>query len=352
MLACASMTSGKFVLANHLALRQTGGNNTPWGVSPMSLRILLAAVLAATAAPAFAAPQPDQIVVFGDSLVDAGNVYIALGGSAATNTVNNPSAGYFPGRFTNGPDYTDLLDQRLYGHLSTPSLIGGNNYAFGGASVGTGLFPVPDLTTQVGLYTAGHAVDQKALYIINIGANDVFAIESGAVPAAAVPAYETNVVNTLAGTVQYLDAAGATRILVTGIPNTDAVGFGLDALLQAKLTAIQPGLTHAMLDRFSYQSFFARLSADPAKFGVAPFTHLPSDGCFSHLSPPATADCSGFFSVDGTHPIAPIQAAIFREVAHDTGIGTVPEPAAWTLMIAGFAAVGSAVRRRRALVAA
>ncbi len=320
----------------------------------MSLRTLAAAVLVApvlaVAAPALAAAQPDQIVVFGDSLVDAGNIYLALGGTAATNTVNNPSQGYFPGRFTNGPDYTDLLDQRLYGHLSTPSLAGGNNYAFGGASVGTGLFPVPNLTTQLGLYTAGHAVDPKALYIINIGANDVFAIESGAVPAAAVPAYEAAVVNTLAGTVQSLDAAGATRILVTGIPNTDAVGMDLDKLLQAKLDTLM--LAHATLDRFSYQGFFARLVADPAKFGVAPFTHLASDGCFSHLKPPATADCSGYFSVDGTHPIAPIQAAIFREVAHDTGIGTVPEPTTWSLLVAGFGLIGGAVRRRRAMSAA
>ncbi|UAJ12186.1 PEPxxWA-CTERM sorting domain-containing protein [Polymorphobacter megasporae] len=66
------------------------------------------------------------------------------------------------------------------------------------------------------------------------------------------------------------------------------------------------------------------------------------------MSPPATQDCSGYFSVDGIHPIAPIQAAIFREVAHITGIGTVPEPANWALMIAGFGLVGTALRRRPA----
>ena len=319
----------------------------------MSLRrvLLATAVFAGVAAPAVAATQPDQIVVFGDSLVDAGNIFLATGGFAATNTFNNPSRGYFPGRFTNGPDYTDLLSRRLYGHLSTPSLAGGNNYAFGGATYVANSDPVPDLAAQVGLYAGGHAVDPKALYIINLGGNDVFAIQSGAVPAPFVPAYETALTNILASTVQFLDAAGATRILVTGIPNATPTGFALDALVQAKLDAIQPGLTHAALLRFSYLDFFQRLSADPLHFGVAPFTHLPSDGCFNHLSPPATADCSGYFSVDGVHPIAPIQAAIFREIAHVTSIGTVPEPASWSLMIAGFAAVGTSLRRRTAVAA-
>ncbi len=308
--------------------------------------LLAAIVIAGAAAPALAAKQPDQIVVFGDSLVDAGNIFLATGGFGPTNVYNNPSRGYFPGRFTNGPDYTDLLSQRLYGSYSTPSLVGGSNYAFGGATYVANSDPVPDLAAQVATYSAGHAVDPNALYIINLGGNDVFTLENPAFPAALVPAYEAALLNVLATTVQGLDAAGASHILVTGIPNTDATGFALDALVQAKLDSIQPGLTNATLERFSYLDFFTRLQADPAKFGVAPFTHLPNDGCFDHLTPPATANCSGYFSVDGTHPIAPIQAAIFREVAHITGIGSVPEPASWALMIVGFGLVGTALRRR------
>ncbi len=311
--------------------------------------LVVAAVAFAT--PALAA-QPDQIVVFGDSLVDAGNDYIATSGA-----MPNPALGYYQGHFTNGLDYTDLLNERLYGHQSIAALAGGNNYAFGGASILTSNYPVPNLGTQLGLYTAGsagsaltaHAVDPKALYVLNFGANDVFAIESGTVPAAAVPTYETAAVNALAGAVQYLDAAGATRILVTGVPVADAVGMGLDAQLEAKLDSLT--LTNATLDRFSYLNFFAALSADPAKFGVAPFTHVPSDGCFSNPAAVATG-CTGYFSVDGTHPIAPIQAAIFREVAHITGIGAVPEPASWALMVTGFGLIGTAIRRRRAPLAA
>ena len=312
----------------------------------MSLRtaLLAAAVACGLAAPA-AATAPSQLVIFGDSLVDAGNIFLATGGFAPTNTYNNPSRGYFPGRFTNGPDYTDLLSQKLYGHYSVASLAGGSNYAFGGATYVANNDPVPDLALQVATYSAGHAVDPNALYIINLGGNDVFALENPAFPSALVPLYEASLLNVLSTTVQGLDAAGASRILVTGIPNTDATGFALEALVQARLDAIEPGLTNAQLLRFSYQNFFGQLVANPAAFGVAPFTHLPSDGCFNHLSPPATQDCSGYFSVDGVHPIAPIQAAIYREIVQIAG---VPEPMSWSLMIAGFGLAGAARRRRGA----
>ena len=314
----------------------------------MILRRLALTALALLAAAPAAAGDPSQLIIFGDSLVDAGNIFIATGGYAPTNTFNNPSRGYFPGRFTNGPDYTDLLSLKLYGTLTRPSLAGGSNYAFGGAKVVTDGDPVPDLTAQLALYGAAHPLaDPNALYIINAGGNDDFAVEGGTPQQKATAA--TNIANTLAGAIQYLDGIGATRILVTGIPNATATGFGLDAVLQAKLDMIEPGLANADLLRFSYLGFFTRLVADPLSFGVPAFTQ--AGACFDHVAPPAPGvlpDCSGYFSVDGIHPIAPIQAAIFREIVQIAG---VPEPASWALMIGGFGVSGAVLRRRRALAA-
>ncbi len=318
----------------------------------MSLRALptaIAVAVAAVAALPAAAASYDQLVVFGDSLVDAGNIYTATGGTAPTNTYNNPSRGYFPGRFTNGPDYTDLLNQKLFGSYTTPSLLGGSNYAFGGATYVANNDPVPDLAAQVAMYGAGHRVDPNALYVINLGGNDDFAIEDGTVPAALVPAYETALTTVLGATLHALDAGGAKNILVTGIPNTTPTGFALEALVEGEIAAVTPTLTSARIRQFNYQSFFTALAADPAAFHVPAITHAPTDGCFDHLTPPATMDCSGYFSVDGIHPIAPIQAAIFRQVAQVAG---VPEPAAWSLLIAGFGLVGTAVRRRARAAAA
>ena len=307
--------------------------------------VLAAAVLAA--APAAAATY-DQLVIFGDSLVDSGNIFLATGGFAPTNTYNNPSRGYYPGRFTNGPDYTDLLNQKLFGSYTTPSLAGGSNYAFGGATYVANSDPVPDLAAQLGLYTAGHTVDPNALYIINLGGNDDFAIEDGTVPSALVPAYEAALVTVLGTTLHALDAGGARNILVTGIPNLTPTGFALETLVENEIASVTPTLANAQIRQFNYQSFFTALSADPAAFDVPPITHLPTDGCFDHLTPPATANCAGYFSVDGVHPIAPIQAAIFREVVQVAG---VPEPATWSLMIAGFGLIGVAIRRRAAMAA-
>ena len=313
----------------------------------MSLRAMLfaAAVSCGLAAPA-AATNPSQLVIFGDSLVDAGNIFIATGGFGPTNTFNNPSRGYFPGRFTNGPDYTDLLSLKLYGTLTTASLAGGSNYAFGGAKAVTDADPVPDVSAQLALYSATHpAADPNALYIINAGGNDDFAVE-GATPLQKAMA-AANIANTLAGAVQYLDGIGATRILVTGIPNATPTGFFLDSVLQARLDAIEPGLVNASPKRFSYLSFFTRLAADPVSFGVAPFTQ--PGACFDNRTPVnGTIDCDGFQTVDGVHPIASIQAAIFREINQVAG---VPEPASWALMIAGFGLVGTAARRRRPVAA-
>src|ERR1700694_6010878 len=82
-------------------------------------------------------PRYTSVTVFGDSLVDAGNFYIYK-----TTTTPDPvpgyflpdaRLGYFNGRFTNGYDYPDLLSRDLFGVPTTPSLAGGNNFAYGGA---------------------------------------------------------------------------------------------------------------------------------------------------------------------------------------------------------------------------
>jgi phospholipase/lecithinase/hemolysin len=309
--------------------------------------LALAAVI--TAAPAAAITAPSAIYVFGDSLVDAGNVDAAVG----SDKFNPRAAGYAPGRFTNGPDYTDLLSQNLYGKYLTPSLLGGTNFAFGGARIVDVGGAVPDLARQLGAYyqASGNKVDPNALYIINDGGNDVFGLESGKLGSYATPAaYTTALLDTLAGTIQSLAAHGAGRILVTGIPNVDATGIPLELLVQARLDAIQPGLGSAQLLRFSYQNFFTQLTTNPAAFGVAPFTQ--AGNCIGNRPVVSgNIDCTGYFSFDGTHPTAQVQAALYRSVLGATGLDTVPEPASWALMIAGFGMVGTVLRRRKVIAA-
>src|SRR6516165_6857452 len=83
------------------------------------------------------------IVVFGDSLSDVGNTYIAAG---------IPPAPYYQGHYSNGPIWIEQLASKLGIAAPTPSLLGGTDYAFGGAETGTGMSPkgVPNMLTQVG----------------------------------------------------------------------------------------------------------------------------------------------------------------------------------------------------------
>jgi len=64
---------------------------------------LAALVVAACAFAGSATAQDyDRLVVFGDSLSDNGNLFLATGGA-------QPPAPYYQGRFSSGPVFTELL---------------------------------------------------------------------------------------------------------------------------------------------------------------------------------------------------------------------------------------------------
>ena len=311
---------------------------------------LLAAALSAT--PSLAAY--DAVYAFGDSLVDAGNIYTATGGA-----IPSPSQGYFMGRFTNGYDYTDILSRSLTGHVTTPSLRGGTNFAFGGAQAAInvpepGGLSIPSVVTQVGLYaTAAGKADPNALYVVNIGGNDAFAIDSGNTGGLTAAQYaQLSVTNTIMA-ISDLNALGARHILVTGNPVPDAAGAEINMLLQSSLSALQPTLASPLL-RFSYYDFYAQLETDPARYG---FFNGIDTTTVCNTSRPVTngrINCSGLFSFDGTHPTAKVQFALARAIGGVAGVNGVPEPASWAMMVAAFGIIGEGcrIRARKQLTAA
>jgi phospholipase/lecithinase/hemolysin len=311
-----------------------------------SLSLTALATCLALSCAAASAATPSALYVFGDSLVDAGNVDAALG-----NDSFNPVAdGYYPGRFTNGPDYTDLLNRRFFGSDLTPSLLGGTDYAFGEAqAVDLPGLPVPALDAQVGSFLADHggAADPNGLYIINIGGNDVFNLESGdpsAIGGLDPLVYAADVVASITGAVSTLDAEGAHKILVAGIPVIDPTGAALDAALQAGLDALEPSLS-AQLYRLDYQTLFPEIVTDPSAFGLPPFTELSTPCLGSAPIVGGVPDCTGYVYFDDTHPTAALQAAVYGAVAD---ILSVPEPRSWALMILGLGVIGARLRRPRA----
>jgi outer membrane lipase/esterase len=131
---------------------------------------LIAVCLSVAGVAAHAAtPSYDALYVFGDSYCDVGNIFRATHGA-------EPPPPYYDGRFSNGPIWLD----HAAGFLGVPlkaSLLGGTDYAFGGAWVteGEALTRIPSVPEQVELYLSTHGgkADPNALYILEGGGNDI-----------------------------------------------------------------------------------------------------------------------------------------------------------------------------------
>jgi phospholipase/lecithinase/hemolysin len=321
----------------------------------MKYSYLLAAVAVFSLSQAVvAAPIYSNLFVFGDSLVDAGNTQLAVVGSGGADPTP-ASSGYFNGRFTNGPDYVDLLSQRLFGTNTIASLVGGNNFAFGGALARNNGDPLPDLGLQVGSYLArtGSIAEANALYVVNVGGNDLFA---AATNPALLPTFRADSINVITAQVRALNAAGARNILVTGLPNIGgsptvagnpaaaAAGRALSVNFNAVLQSALDGLmleTGTTLFRFDYISFFDNVVSNLAANGLPSSLNLTTP-CTVGEARSANPDCSRYAFFDFVHPEARFQRLAFESIARITG---VPEPVSFSLL--GLGMIGFGVSRRR-----
>lgn len=140
-----------------------------------------------------------ELIVFGDSLSDTGNVFQITGGMY-------PPLPYFQGRYSNGQVWVEYLGDRL--ELSSTHI---TNFAHGGATAeDTPNALVPSLRSQVQSFMRTHPqANAQALYILWAGANDYL---QGSASTAA-PA------NAVIEAIDSLATAGATRILVANLPN-------------------------------------------------------------------------------------------------------------------------------------
>jgi phospholipase/lecithinase/hemolysin len=192
-----------------------------------------AAVAALAQAPAFS-----QIIVFGDSLSDTGNVRERTN-SRSGGLVDYPSHtfNYSNGRWTNdnatdpsSATYTGVWHEQLARTFlslqpASNSLNGGTDYAFGGATTKNGAhdeivvsppffgdvtITIDDMGKQMDDYLAAHVPDPTALYIVWGGGNDLFDDDSAAnVTATAARA---------AALMSRLATAGARFIMVPNVP--------------------------------------------------------------------------------------------------------------------------------------
>ncbi len=146
-----------------------------------------------------------DFVIFGDSLSDTGNLFLALGQEEP------PSPPYFQGRFSNGPVLPEWIAERLGFAAPLPALAGGSNYAFAGAQTGPGTLAngVPNLGQQIEAYLSQDRPESGDLFYLSAGANDlIFAQRS---PEA--------IADNLTDHISSLAEAGAQQFLVGNLPD-------------------------------------------------------------------------------------------------------------------------------------
>jgi outer membrane lipase/esterase len=294
----------------------------------------------------------NSLVVFGDSLSDNGNNAIAIGTNAGQTISGNtyvPSQPYSSGVYSNGPVWASDAAAKL-GITLQPSLAGGTDYAFGGATTGPAGSGFPySLLTQASQYLATNTVSANALYVIAGGGNDarsaLGAIAAcpaclGPTVAATAAAYAANV----GAIVDALQAGGAENIIVWNTPNlglapavaaAGASGLGsflatsMNAALAAQLAG-ESGVT-----TFDIFGLGTSIALNPGAFG---FTNV-TDACGAVVG----ANCNTYAYWDGIHPTAAAHMVIADAFLVVAG---VPEPSTWVLMFLGFACVGFMAYRR------
>ncbi|MEY2511011.1 MAG: trimeric autotransporter adhesin [Verrucomicrobiota bacterium] len=257
-----------------------------------SLFIALAcSALAAGSAFDQSAPAFSQIVVFGDSLSDTGNVRDRTD-SKSGGTVKFPggSFNYSDGRWTNSSDtdpgsatYVGVWHEQLARTFlgiapATFSLGGGSGYAFGGATTNNGAhnetvvssstfgdvtITIDDMGKQMDDYLNAHVIDPNALYVVWGGGNDLFNDDSVA-NVSATAERATALMKRLAN-------AGAKYIMV---PNVPPLGIIPE---YAGTPSKQQSLSRAAADyRNVLRADLSAAQADLASQGITP-TLYPLD---------------------------------------------------------------------------
>jgi phospholipase/lecithinase/hemolysin len=322
-----------------------------------------------------------EIVVFGDSLSDTGNVLAATQLSQITNNpfdLRPEKPWYDTGRWTNGPSNTGsdtnaprtkptafggVWHERLADKLQVErakSVLPGNgtNWAFGGAASGNGTFAqvLLNVGEQVGRFLGTNpTIGPTQLFALWGGGNDVrdAAFADGATVESIQAAAATALAN-MKNNIAALAARGAKLFLWPNLPPLERTPEALtmdaalrDGLKQAAaqfrdqqaaavmmLKDTTPGITIHMLD---VHGQFVQIAAKPSDVGVTEMTKGVIDvtnGNFSEKSFGATAnfpdtqvDPDTFLFWDQIHPTARTHELI---AARALGM-IVPEPGALVL---------------------
>ncbi len=313
------------------------------------LRFLVAAVIVPVFAAGAAHALPfTNLIVFGDSIVDQGNTQAAAIGAGFPDPAP-ASAGYFGGRFTNGINPADVLNQEIEGTNSVGSLFGGDNFAFGGARARNDGDFLPDLAAQTVsfLTRAGSTpIEPSTLIMINVGGNDVRDILLGGLAGAARQAVIDAAAAAVSTSIGFLQSAGAQHFLFVGVGNVGGIPelapFGPQAAAAGRQASIDINAAiQAVLPSNAYYfdtiAWSDQLLANPALFGL-PAGLDTTTACLGSGAPaPGGAPtCDDFAFFDTVHPTTQVLQLLGGEL-----ISVVPEPGTGILMMIGLTVLAS-----------
>ena len=175
----------------------------------ISLIFLFVSIISYSATPI------NQVVVFGDSLSDNGNLYEYLDHQLPV------SPPYYQGRFSNGPVWIELLMKQLYpinaqAHLS--------DYAFGGSGISTDENDNFSLNNQIKKYLTDNngLASSGALYVVWIGANNYFNLPDNQNEAI------ESVINGIRINIEELVNLGAKHFLILNLPNLGRIPAAIE----------------------------------------------------------------------------------------------------------------------------
>ncbi len=279
------------------------------------------------------------VIVFGDSLVDAGNVlglanwYDGLPFTEPVDAAPTSDKGYYSGRFTNGFTFADLLSNKYIGIPTKPVFPYGYedpyigiriapfasdpsghnlNFAYGGAQMRRGDEKVPDIDGQTDAWrdaVDGHA-DPNALHLFSFGANDVHDLvpKTGAwVSLSSAQATLTKAADKFIHEILQTIDDGVNHVLVIGVPDI----------------GIQPyynGLVDETARR-AVATHYAQMLDDMIRTRIGALS-LPSDVEFKYVSFTGMAD-NVIGLLDDLYPASQVyplnrSSIVFFDQAHPT----------------------------------
>lgn len=303
------------------------------------------------------------LVVFGDSLVDSGNAYLATSGGVA-----KPADGYYAGRFSNGFNFADYLSDMISGTPATALFAGGRNMAVGGALAAYSPSETsPSFVRQIAYYNmmVGTPIDSNALVLITFGGNDV----RDTITSGGAVSFQS-AIDSFTYALGQLYTLGARNVVIVGSPDIGALPASaavaaavpgrlaeltarsqqINAALQGISAAFgtMPGVESNYFDLFGYEQ---ALLANPAAFGLPSTLNTTTPCQIAGGGSPQLANCSNALYFDAIHPTTQVHQAIATAIAGQLGISAVPEGQVWVMLILGVGMVGASQRRRRAVVA-